>query len=237
MTKAEAAPEKTPRPAATKKTKTQKTAKQAETIANGKADESLNAPSSNVKSQPAITLSTATSSNRPSTQQYWLMKAEPESRLENGHDIKFSIDDLASKTEPEPWDGIRAYPARNNLRAMKKGDLAFFYHSSCKAPAIVGIIEIIQEHSPDLSAQDLSAPYYDPNENATNPKWSLVHVSFRSKLKNPITLKELREFQSNGGPLENMQMLKQTRLSVSKVSREEWGFLMGVVEEGGGIED
>jgi predicted RNA-binding protein with PUA-like domain len=96
------------------------------------------------------------------------MKAEPESRLEKGIDIKFSIDDLAAKTEPEPWDGkpsssiskfkfhytdsetgIRAYAARNNLRAMKKGDLAFFYHSSCKVPAIVGIMEIVAEHTPD----------------------------------------------------------------------------------------
>jgi len=79
------------------------------------------------------------------------MKAEPESRIEKGHDIKFSIDDLASKTEPEPWDGIRNYAARNNLRSMKKGDLAFFYHSSCKVPAIVGLMEIVQEHSPDCS--------------------------------------------------------------------------------------
>ncbi|KFZ14232.1 hypothetical protein V502_06179, partial [Pseudogymnoascus sp. VKM F-4520 (FW-2644)] len=85
----------------------------------------------------------------PADRQYWLMKAEPESRLEKGHDVKFSIDDLASKTEPEAWDGIRSYAARNNLRAMKKGDLAFFYHSSCKTPAIVGVMEIVREHTPD----------------------------------------------------------------------------------------
>ncbi|KAL8289503.1 hypothetical protein RB600_004777 [Gaeumannomyces tritici] len=80
---------------------------------------------------------------------YWLMKAEPETRLENGHDVSFSIDDLASRTVPEPWDGIRNYVARNNLRAMKKGDLAFFYHSNCKEPGIVGTMEVAQEHSPD----------------------------------------------------------------------------------------
>lgn len=50
---------------------------------------------------------------------------------------------------PEPWDGIRAYAARNNLRAMKKGDLAFFYHSNTKEPGIVGTMEIVEEHSPD----------------------------------------------------------------------------------------
>lgn len=104
---------------------------------------------------------------------YWLLKAEPESRFENGVDVRFSIDDLAAKKEPEPWDGkathpwahrlvtssntltgIRAYAARNNLRAMKKGELAFFYHSNCKEPGIVGTMEIVQEHSPDCKSTD-----------------------------------------------------------------------------------
>lgn len=76
---------------------------------------------------------------------YWLMKAEPNSRLENGVDVKFSIDDLAAKSEPETWDGIRNHVAKNNILAMRKGDLAFFYHSNCKVPAIVGIMEIVGE--------------------------------------------------------------------------------------------
>ncbi|KAJ9144610.1 Thymocyte nuclear protein 1 [Pleurostoma richardsiae] len=163
--------------------------------------------------------------------QFWLMKAEPESRFENGVDVRFSIDDLAAKTEPEPWDGIRAYAARNNLRAMKKGDLAFFYHSNTKEPGIVGTMEIVQEHSPDLSAHDPKAPYYDPNSKPSDPKWSVVHVEFRSKFPTPITLKQLREMGGPGGPLENMQMLKQSRLSVSKVSPEEWRHLMGVADK------
>ncbi|SPQ24299.1 d2c7946d-2e38-4b3d-9b85-9c5bb853d61f [Thermothielavioides terrestris] len=162
---------------------------------------------------------------------YWLMKAEPESRIENGVDVKFSIDDLAARTEPEPWDGIRAYAARNNLRAMKKGDLAFFYHSNCKEPGIVGTMEIVQEHSPDLSAHDPKAPYYDPSSKPSDPKWSVVHVEFRSKFAVPIGLKELRELGQPGQPLENMQMLKQSRLSVSKVSAAEWEFLMGLAEK------
>ncbi|KAL1841140.1 hypothetical protein VTJ49DRAFT_7365 [Mycothermus thermophilus] len=161
---------------------------------------------------------------------YWLMKAEPESRFENGVDVKFSIDDLAAKTEPEPWDGIRAYAARNNLRAMKKGDLAFFYHSNCKEPGIVGTMEIVQEHSPDLSAHDPKAPYYDPTSSPSNPKWSVVHVKFRSKFAVPIGLKELREMGGPGKPLENMQMLKQSRLSVSKVTAAEWEYLMSMAE-------
>ncbi|KAL8289501.1 hypothetical protein RB597_001212 [Gaeumannomyces tritici] len=162
---------------------------------------------------------------------YWLMKAEPETRLENGHDVSFSIDDLASRTVPEPWDGIRNYVARNNLRAMKKGDLAFFYHSNCKEPGIVGTMEVAQEHSPDLTAHDPKAPYYDKSSKPSDPKWSVVHVVFRSKFASSITLKELREMGGPGKPLQNMQMLKQTRLSVSNVSQEEWDHLMSVAVE------
>ncbi|KAI0155773.1 PUA-like domain-containing protein, partial [Pestalotiopsis sp. NC0098] len=165
---------------------------------------------------------------------YWLLKAEPESRIENGVDVKFSIDDLAAKTEPEPWDGIRNYVARNNLRAMQKGDLAFFYQSNCKEPGIVGTMEIVQEHSPDLSAHDPKAPYYDASSKPDNPKWSVVHVEFRSKFKQLIGLKELREMGKMGSPLENMQLLKQSRLSVSRVSQDEWTYLTGVAEERGG---
>ncbi|KAK4141024.1 uncharacterized protein C8A04DRAFT_39455 [Dichotomopilus funicola] len=162
---------------------------------------------------------------------YWLLKAEPESRFENGVDVKFSIDDLAARTEPEPWDGIRAYAARNNLRAMKKGELAFFYHSNCKEPGIVGTMEIVKEHSPDLSAHDPKAPYYDPKSKPDDPKWSVVHVVFRSKFASPIGLKELREMGGGPGkPLENMQMLKQSRLSVSRVSEKEWEYLIGIAE-------
>ncbi|KAI1349773.1 PUA-like domain-containing protein [Xylaria sp. FL0043] len=181
------------------------------------------------------TATTKTTPQKPSDERwYWLMKAEPESRFENGVDVKFSIDDLAAKTEPEPWDGIRAYAARNNLRSMKKGELAFFYHSNCKEPGLVGTMEIVQEHSPDLSAHDPKAPYYDPSSKPEDPKWSVVHVKFRSKFAQPIGLKELREMGKPGQPLENMQMLKQTRLSVSRVSPSEWEYLMDVVKKRGG---
>ncbi|OIW26724.1 DUF55-domain-containing protein [Coniochaeta ligniaria NRRL 30616] len=165
------------------------------------------------------------------SRQYWLLKAEPETRLENGVDVRFSIDDLAAKTEPEPWDGIRAYAARNNLRAMKKGDLAFFYHSNCKEPGIVGTMEIVEEHSPDLTAHDPKKPYYDPKSQPSDPKWSVVHVKFRSKFDVQIGLKELRTLCAPGKPLENMQMLKQSRLSVSKVSADEWHYLNELAEK------
>ncbi|KAI8299014.1 Thymocyte nuclear protein 1, partial [Colletotrichum sp. SAR11_59] len=85
----------------------------------------------------------------PPEERYWLMKSEPDVRIEDGYEIKFSIDDLAAKKTPEGWEGIRNYAARNNLRDMRKGDKAFFYHSNCKEPGIVGIISIVKEHSPD----------------------------------------------------------------------------------------
>ncbi|KAF8857035.1 DUF55-domain-containing protein [Acephala macrosclerotiorum] len=181
-----------------------------------------------IKSTPAP--AATTNSDAPSGRQYWLLKAEPETRLENGHDVRFSIDDLAAKTEPEPWD------ARNNLRAMKKGDLAFFYHSNCKTPAIVGTMEIVQEHSPDLSAHDPKAPYYDPKSKPEDPKWSVVHVTFKQKLKTPVTLKQMKEWQSTKAhPMENFQMLKLARISVSKVSAGEWEFLCGEMEKNGDV--
>lgn len=84
-----------------------------------------------------------------SGRQYWLMKAEPESRMENGIDMKFSIDDLKERNGPEPWEGVRNYAARNHMRAMRVGDLAFFYLSNCKVPGIAGVMEIVREHSVD----------------------------------------------------------------------------------------
>ncbi|KAL1892397.1 hypothetical protein Sste5346_007135 [Sporothrix stenoceras] len=164
---------------------------------------------------------------------YWLLKAEPESRFENGVDVKFSIDDLRACKEPEPWDGIRNYAARNNMRKMKKGDLAFFYHSNTKEPGIVGTMTIVKEHSPDLTAHDPKTAYYDPKSAADvaagkEPRWSVVHVKFRSKFETPITLKQLKEMGGAGQPLQNMQMLNQGRLSVSRVSAAEWRHLLSV---------
>jgi predicted RNA-binding protein with PUA-like domain len=76
-----------------------------------------------------------------------------------------------------------------------------------------------------VSAHDPKAPYYDPKDKASDPKWSVVHVKFRSKFDVQIGLKELKALCAPGKPLENMQMLKQSRLSVSKVSADEWRYI------------
>lgn len=124
---------------------------------------------------------------------------------------------------------------------MNAGDMAFFYHSNCKTPGIVGTMEIVREYSEDSkfitvfsfsiltlvpeSARRKGAPYYDPQSSRHNVRWSLVHVEFRRKFAVPIYLPELREMGKAGGPLEAMQLVKQSRLSVSKVSEEEWKVL------------
>lgn len=88
--------------------------------------------------------------------------------------------------------------------------------------------------TPSVSAHDPKAPYYDASSKPSDPKWSVVHVEFRSKFTQLIGLKELREMGKMGSPLENMQLLKQSRLSVSRVSEDEWSYLVGIVEEKGG---
>ncbi|KZF26208.1 DUF55-domain-containing protein [Xylona heveae TC161] len=168
---------------------------------------------------------------------FWLMKAEPESRLEKGIDVRFSIDDLAAATEPEPWDGVRNYVARNNLRAMAEGDKAFFYHSNCKVPGIAGILEIVRENSVDASALDPKHPYYDPKATPENPRWSVVHVEFRRKFKQLISLTELKTFARPGGILEDMELLRQSRLSVSKVTKKQWDFIMKLANDAGEVEE
>jgi predicted RNA-binding protein with PUA-like domain len=127
--------------------------------------------------------------------------------------------------------GVRNPVARNNMRAMRRNDLAFFYHSNCKKPAVVGVIRIVEEHHVDESAFDPDHPYYDPKSDRSKPKWELVTVDYVKKFATPVGLKELRTFAKPGGSLENMQMLKQSRLSVSSVSPYEWRFILALAGE------
>jgi predicted RNA-binding protein with PUA-like domain len=159
---------------------------------------------------------------------FWLLKAEPDSRIENGKDVKFSIDDLKNAVEPEPWTGVRNYGARNNMMAMKLGDLGFFYHSNTKVPGVVGILEVVQEATVDESAFDKNDPYYDEKSSREKPKWFNVHVGFKQKFDHPerTTLAVLREHSQHGEALEGMMLFRQTRLSVIKVSRKEWNYIL-----------
>lgn len=115
---------------------------------------------------------------------WWLMKSEPDA---------YSIDDL-ERDGRTGWDGVRNYQVRNMLRdEMRPGDQAFFYHSSCAVPAVVGIMEIAGPARPDPSQFDPRSKYYDRESSRDDPRWWLVDVAFKKKLPRPVTLAEIRE--------------------------------------------
>lgn len=142
---------------------------------------------------------------------YWLMKSEPDT---------YSIDDLAAKT-PAMWEGCRNWTVRNFMREdIKKGDLAFFYHSSCEPPGVVGVMEVVSEEAyPDPTQFDPKSDYYDPKSTKEKPRWLVVDVKFLKKWDRMVTLKEMRENPA----LEGMLLLRRgQRLSVMPVSEKEW---------------
>ncbi|KAM0326330.1 hypothetical protein ACHAQA_006930 [Verticillium albo-atrum] len=165
----------------------------------------------------------------PDAAMFWLMKSEPDVRVEDGYEIKFSIDDLGARKAPEGWDGIRNYVARNNLRQMKKGDKAFFYHSNCKEPGVVGIMTIVKEHSPDWNACINDNPYYDASAPHDGSKWSLVHVKIEHKFPAIVPLRMLKELPGDS-LLKDMQLLKQSRLSVNKVTQTEFDEIIRIAK-------
>lgn len=138
------------------------------------------------------------------------MKSEPN---------EFSIDDLA-RVKVEPWDGVRNYQARNFMRdEMRVGDQAFFYHSSCAVPAIVGVMTVASKPYPDPTAFDRGDKHFDPKSDPDDPTWMLVDVKFAQKLKTPLTLTELKREPKLAG----MKLLQRgNRLSVMPVAREHW---------------
>ena len=147
---------------------------------------------------------------------YWLMKNEPED---------YSIEDL-KRDKTEPWDGIRNYQVRNMIRDdMSVGDLAFFYHSNCDEPGIYGIMTINSEAYPDHTAFDKKAKYYDSKSNRENPTWLMVDVKYKRKMKNTITLKELKSHRR----LQNMKVVQRgNRLSITEVDKKDWDYILSL---------
>jgi predicted RNA-binding protein with PUA-like domain len=151
---------------------------------------------------------------------HWLLKSEPGT---------FSIDDLAAQPgKTSAWDGVRNYQARNMLRdSMKKGDTAFFYHSSCEIPGIAGIVRIVKEGYPDKTAFDRKHHHYDPDSKPDDPRWYVVDVKLERKFKRIITLDELRPHASD--ELSDFVILRRgNRLSVTPVTRAEWDFVLSL---------
>ncbi len=149
---------------------------------------------------------------------HWLLKSEP---------ATFGIDHLAALPgKTTSWEGVRNYQARNMLRdEIKKGDEAFFYHSSCDIPGIVGIVKVVRAGYPDASAFDRKSPYYDAESSPDAPRWYTVDVKLVRKLKRVIPLEELKRHA--GGALAEFVVLKRgNRLSVTPVSNAEWRFIL-----------
>ena len=132
---------------------------------------------------------------------YWLMKSEPDA---------YSWDDLVAQGEGT-WDGVRNHRAANNLRAMKVGDEAFFYHSNI-GKEIVGIATI--------SAEGLT----DPTD--ADGKWAAVKVKPVRKLARAVTLKEIKADPK----LADMELVKLSRLSVAVVTPEDWAYVLKLAE-------
>ena len=129
---------------------------------------------------------------------YWLMKSEPD---------VWSIDQQKKAgNKGAPWDGVRNYQAAKNLKAMKKGDQCFFYHSNI-GKEIVGIVEVIKEAYTDKTDQ--------------SGRFVAVTVKFISKLKRPISLENIKKTKE----LRHLSLIKQSRLSVMPIDSKSWKIL------------
>ena len=131
--------------------------------------------------------------------QYWLLKSEPD---------VWSIDQQIKAGEKgADWDGVRNYQAANNLKAMKVGDLCFFYHSNI-GKEIVGIVEVIK------------TAFIDPSDK--NERFVAVKVKFKKMLKNPVTLEKIKKNSS----LKHLPLIKQSRLSVMPIDTKSWKIIL-----------
>lgn len=141
---------------------------------------------------------------------YWLMKSEAE---------VFSIDDLRrAPKQTSGWDGVRNFEARNFMKRMKKGDLAFFYHSNSDPSGIAGVCKVSREAYPDPTQFDPKNVHYDPKAKKDAPTWFQVDVTFVKAFPKVIALDELRANPA----LEGMALFKRSRLSVQPVTPDEW---------------
>jgi len=145
---------------------------------------------------------------------YWLLKSEPN---------VFGIDALAAAPQRTTgWEGVRNYQARNMLRDdFRKGDRAFFYHSSCEVPGVAGVVTVVREAYPDPTQFDAKSEYYDAGSRRAAPRWFSVDVQLEQRIEPVITLPELREHEAD--ELREMLILKRgNRLSVTPLTAAEW---------------
>jgi predicted RNA-binding protein with PUA-like domain len=152
---------------------------------------------------------------------HWLMKSEPS---------VFGIDDLAkAPRRTSGWDGVRNYQVRNMLRNdFKVGDLAFFYHSSCPEPGIVGVMRVVKPGYPDATALDPKHPAHDPAATRDAPRWYQVDVRLEQRFSRVIALDELRTHEA--GALRGLRVLQRgNRLSITPIESAHWRFILSLV--------
>ena len=143
---------------------------------------------------------------------YWLIKSEP---------TTYGIEHMA-RDKKTSWSGVRNYQARNFMRdQMMVGDRAFFYHSACDEPGIVGIVEVNAAAHPDETQFDKKSHYYDAASTREEPRW--VNVGFKFVKKTPlVSLAELKKHKK----LANMRILQRgNRLSITPVDPDEWEYI------------
>ena len=133
---------------------------------------------------------------------YWLLKSEPST---------WSWDDQV-KAGVEMWDGVRNYQARNNLMKMKKKDLCFFYHSVSEK-LIIGIVEVVKEHYPDPTDK--------------TGRFVVTDVKAKKKLKRAVSLEEIK----SKAKLSGIALIKQSRLSVMPLTKNEWDIIIKISEK------
>lgn len=145
---------------------------------------------------------------------YWLFKAEPHI---------YGIDHLAAApNKTGRWDGIRNYQARNFLRdQVALDDEVFIYHSSCKNVGIVGTAKVVKTAYPDPTQFNPESDYYDPKSTQENPRWVSVDIKLTTVFPRLISLAEIKAQPQ----LENMVLVKQSRLSTQPVTSDEWKFI------------
>ncbi|XP_030078275.1 thymocyte nuclear protein 1 isoform X2 [Microcaecilia unicolor] len=155
--------------------------------------------------KPSSTKKRSGTQVNPESYSHWLLKSEPESRLENGVDMKFSIEDLkAQPNQTACWDGVRNY-------------------------------QIVKEAYVDHTQFEKSNPHYDASSSQEKPKWSMVDVQFVRQLRRFIPLAELKvyfwEHQAAEGALKNMTLFTRQRLSVQPLTKEEYEFVLSVEDK------
>lgn len=149
---------------------------------------------------------------------FWLFKSEPD---------VFGIAHLkASPNQTTPWDGVRNYQARNLMRdEMRLGDLGFFYHSNCKVPGVVGVMEVVAEAHPDPTQFDPQNKYFDAKARVDAPRWFCVDLKFVEEFDAVIPLEAMK---ANPALADMALVRKGNRLSVMPVTKAEWEAILAM---------